>query len=349
MKKALKITLFVGVLLALAILGIKAVKHKRAQEAALPAAKIYPLVVNTITPAKSEVKLTLPYLAEVHNDRDVELASRFAARIVSIKHSGAKVKKGDIVARLDTTDIESALASAKDELKAAQVARDNLAQTHRRTLELLKVQGASIEASQTEATQLASLDAKIAGLKQKVRGLQNNLSYAVITSPVDGTVSKTFDNVGSTSMPGKPLLSIRAQNGFYLLVRVPTTLAINGVILDGKAYKAVSLGSTFHGLAEYKVYTDDHRLSTGDRIEVSVIVFKGRATELPFDAVLDRNGKNYVLVADGKHASEKAVEVLQSGQEGVAVRDDLHAKKIIVAKPDVLLKLLGGYAFTVKE
>ena len=349
MNKYVKIGLGVVVVAALVAGGVKAVKKARAKDAATPKAKIYPIVVSSMTPKISQVKLTLPYLAEVANDKDVKLSSRIAARILMIKPSGSHVKKGDLIVKLDTTTIESSLSSVKEQLQAAKITLDNLQRTHKRTLELLKVKGASIEESQKEESLIASAQASLNALKQKEIELKNNLSYATITSPVDGVIAKTFSNQGAISAPGKPLVAISSKNGFYLMVRVPTDLPIRGVELNGKTYAATALGSTYNGLAEYKVYTGDTNLTSGDRVEVNVLVFNQKAILLPFDAILNRDGKSYVLVIAGNKANVQAVHIIQSAQEGVVISDNLEGTKIVVAKPDILLKLTSGYSLKVKD
>ena len=222
MSKALKIAIGAAVAVALIIAGVKTIKKAKAKDAAAPQAVIYPIVVKKMSPKIVQAKLTLPYLAEVSNDKDVKLSSRIAARIVSIKSSGLHVSKGEIIARLDTTAIASNLSSVNEQLKAAEVSLQNLKATHQRTEQLLKVQGASIEESQKELSAIANAQAQIASLKQKAIELNNSLSYATITSPVDGVITKTFDNEGAVSMPGKPLINISAKNGFYLMIRVPS-------------------------------------------------------------------------------------------------------------------------------
>ncbi len=349
MNKYMKITLGVAAAAALVALGVKAVKNARAKDAAQPVANIYPVGVSTLQPKAGHVVLTLPALTEVANDRDVQLASRIAARIVDIQPSGTMVKQGDIIARLDTTGIESGLKSVRDQITAARIALNNLRETHKRTLELLKVQGASIETSQKEATMIANAEAGLNALEQKEIELRNNLSYATISSPVDGTIAKTFANPGALSAPGKPLLSVHAKNGFYLMVRVPTDLHVRAVQLHGKRYDAVALGSTYHGLAEYKVYPGDTKLISGDRVQTDVVVFEQEGTLLPFDAVLDRNGQSYVLVANGDKAVAQQVHIVQRGEQGVVVSDDLKDKRLVIAKPDIMLRLLGGAALRTKE
>jgi len=349
MNKYIKIAVGVAVVAGLGIAGVKKVKEARAHDANLPQAKIYPIVVKTITPKAAPVTLTLPYLAEVANDKDVKLASRIAARIQMIRPSGSSVKKGDVIVKLDTTTIKSSLASVQEQMQAASVALKNLEATHKRTLDLLKVQGASIEESQKEATMIANTQAQLNALKQKEIELQNNLSYATIVSPVNGVIAKTFASKGGISAPGKPLVAISSKNGFYLMVRVPTELPIQGVKFENKFYNATPLNTTFHGLAEYKVYTGGAHLVSGDRVQVDVVTFNHKATLLPFDTLLNKNGTSYVLEVQGKQAVAHKVHIVQSAEQGVVVSDNLAGKKLVVAKPDILLKLTSGYALKVEE
>jgi len=349
MNKYIKIVIAVGVVAVLVVGGVKKIKDAKAKDAAQPQAKVYPIVVSQMSPKLAQVELTLPYLAEVANDKDVKLSSRIAARIQSIKSSGSSVKKGDVIVQLDTTNIESSLSSVQEQLQATKVALKNLQDTHKRTLELLKIQGASIEESQKEATMLANTQAGLNSLEQKKIELKNNLSYAKIISPVDGVIAKTYSNKGALSAPGKPLVAISSKNGFYLMVRVPTDTTIRGVKLNKKTYQAIALGSTSNGLAEYKVYTGKANLTTGDRVEVDVITFNQKATLLPFDALLNKNGKSYVLTINKNQATAHEVHIVQSAEQGVVISENLEGKKIVVAKSDILLKLTSGYALQVKE
>jgi len=349
MKKIVKIGVVLLVIAAIVFVAVSRLLEIRKRNAELATAKIYPIVVKEMSPKITDVKLTLPYLAEVANDKDVKLASRISARILKIKRSGSRVHKGETIIKLDITNIKSALKSVKDQIHATTVAQKNLEATHKRTLELLAVKGASIEESQKESTLIAKTNAALNALMQKEVELKNNLSYATITSPVDGVIAKTFSNKGALSLPGHPLVSIAAKNGFYLMLRVPTDLNIRGVKFEGKTYDATPLGSTFHGLAEYKVYMGDTKLINGDRVEVSVIILNRKAELLPFDAILNRNSKSYVLVVKGNKAVPFEVHVVQSAQEGIVIAEPLEGKKIVVAKPDILLRLVSGYKLKVKE
>ena len=120
--------------------------------------------------------------------------------------------------------------------------------------------------------------------------------------------------------------------------------------MDNNRFDAIPLNSTFNGLAEYKVYVDSQNLTSGDRVEVDVEVFHGNAIKLPFDAILNRNGKSYVLLKENDNATAHEITILQCGEEGAAIsNNELEGKEIVVEKQDILLRLLGGTSVKVKE
>lgn len=330
--------------------GIMVIKKAQKRDAEAPVAKTYSMVVSTIKPELKEVTLTLPYLAIVQNDEDVILASKIAARIESLKPSGTSVSKGQVIVRLDNISVESGLQSTKAQIAAANTGLKNLQATHKRTLELLAVKGASIEQSEMEESRIAETESKIEALNQSTNDLVNNRSYATITAPTSGIISKTILNVGDMAMPGQPIAVISAKSGSYLKLSVPADLKVYGVKMNSKSYQTVSLNSTFNSLAEYKVINGDLALMTGERVEVDVEVFNGNAIKLPFDAILNRSGKSYVFVKDNDKAIATEVNIVQSGEDGAVVgNNELAGKEIVVAKQDILLKLLTGVLLKSKE
>jgi len=91
-------------------------------------------------------------------------------------------------------------------------------------------------------------------------------------------------------------------------------------------------------------------MTSGNRVEVDVIIYKGEGIELPFDAVLNRNGKSYVMVRKDNKAVPELINPVQSGQQGIVVNNPgLTGKELVVAKPDILLRLLSGTSLKVKE
>jgi RND family efflux transporter MFP subunit len=341
----------IAIVVVLLLGGILVIIHAKKRDAATPSAKIYSMVVSTIKPELKQVTLTLPYLAVVQNDEDVIVSSKIAARIEYLKPSGTDVSKGTVIVRLDNTSVESGIQSIKSQISAANIALKNLKATHKRTLELIAVKGASIEQSEIEESKIAETESKIESLTQSMIDMNNNRSYSTITAPTSGIISKTMLNVGDMAMPGMPIAIISAKSGSYLKLSVPADIHVYGVSIKNQRYDVIPLNSTFNSLAEYKVVMDkDIELITGERVEVNVEVFNGEAVKLPFDAILNRNGKNYVFIQEKDKAIPVEVNIMQSGEDGAVVSNtEIVGKQIVVAKQDILLKLLLGVSLKNRE
>lgn len=157
-------------------------------------------------------------------------------------------------------------------------------------------------------------------------------------------------NVGDMAMPGMPIAIISSNRGAYLKLSVPADLKVYGATINGQSYDAIALNSTFNSLAEYKIQVKNLNLMTGERVEVNVIVYNGKAVKLPFDAILNRNGKSYVFVKNNDKAVATEVSIIQSGEDGAVIsNNDLAGKEVVVEKQDILLKLLSGVALKSKE
>jgi len=364
MKKVVRILIVLGVAALLVIGAVRAVKHKKAEEAAIPPAETYAVVVRTIRPEAAGTTLTVPALALVRNDNDTLVASKLAARVEAMHRAGAHVKKGEVIVRLDTRDldakagaIKAQIAGARARLAAAKTALATAEARHARTEKLMKVKGASREQFDAEVSQIAEARAKIAEAQSRIRALEANLeevaqmlSYALIQAPVSGVIGKTFLNPGDMAMPGKPILAVDAKAGDYLLVRLPEDVPAEAILFDGRRLPLYPLHHTFNGLREYRTERLNDGLVTGSRVNVDAVVFEAEALLLPNDAVLDKNGRKMALTVKEGRAEATPLKVLASGREGVAVANtELAGKPVVVAKPDILLRLLGGTPVKVSQ
>ncbi len=358
----IKKIIYIILIVLIAFFLVKLVKKRKEELARLHTPKVYPVVVKTMKPKLENFYLTLSGLGLVKSSVDMNVTTKLSGRVLYIKDIGDRVKKGDIVARLDASETKALLSKAESQLKslyaklsAAKLSLKNLKLTHMRTAELLKVKGASIEQYQKEQDQLASLRSQIDSLKSEIKATDSNiehlkilLTYAIIKSPVNGVISKKFVNVGDVALPGRALCSISARGGKYILLRLPDDVKPFGLFFNGKFYQVVSLNNTFNGLNEYKADVKT-TLNTNTRVKVGIVIFKGEAIKLPFDAILSDNGKDFVFVVKGKKAIPKQVKIIASGEEGLAVLDrSLLGQELVLAKPDIFIKLRGGVGI-VKE
>lgn len=341
--------------------GVVLVKKKKQAMADIPPMKLYHQVVEVMKPTSEDILLTLPSLSEIHSDQDVELSTKLAARITSMVKSGDTVHKGQVVVTLDHEDLLAKreaivlqVGSLQAEISAQRIALTTAQASHARTKLLLDVRGASVEQYDTEASKIASLKAGLKGLnsqngmlEQNIKEVENLLSYAVIVSPIDGTVSATSANTGVIAMPGKPLLSIQADSGKYLLIRSADGIQPIEVIFEGRHHPLLPLNHTYKGLDEYRADVET-KSSSGERLPVRLVIYKGVGTMIPLSALLQKEGQSLCFIPEGEKALPVPVKIIANGTEGMVV-EGLRASQVIVAKPDILLKLLAGTPITVKE
>ncbi len=177
-------------------------------------------------------------------------------------------------------------------------------------------------------------------LNENKKSVENELTYTTIKAPIDGVI-KSVASIGDISLPGRPLEFISGNTDKYLLVRLPDDIKAGSIIYKDKKINLIPLNTTFNGLIEYRANISEN-LAVNQRVEISVVVFDGDGIKLPYDAILDRNGKSLVLILKGDKAIAKKIHVIAEAQEGAAVSGVSSSDKIVVAKPDVLLKLLTG-------
>lgn len=351
----LKKWLYLVAAMLLVITGAQVINHKKTQMESISPAKTYGVVVPVDVAEQSQVNLTVPYLAEVQSDSDVDLASKVTSRVEMIVTSGSRVKAGDTLVKLDDSDLlakKKSLAlkikEVSNQIKAKIADLESLKSTHKRNKKLLDIQAVSQEKFDTEASKITSLNSTIEGmknnsaaLKQNIEEIDDTLSYTTIKSPMDGVVSKTFVAEGGIASGGKPLLSLSGGEGKRFLVRVSDNINPRTLLYADQSCPLHSLNSTYNGLNEYNCQIQT-TLSAGNRVEVKLVVYSGENILLPSNAVLQLNDKQYVLLVDGDKAKPQQVKITAEGSEGLLVDGISAGDEYVVAKPDILLKLLTG-------
>ncbi len=110
----------------------------------------------------------------------------------------SQVKKGQVIAELDKTNLLSELNTAKTNLASAQSSLNYQAANMERYKTLYKK--GLVSADEYENALLTYRQAKeqVASSKENVQRAQTNLGYATITSPIDGTVISKSVEEGQT-------------------------------------------------------------------------------------------------------------------------------------------------------
>ena len=110
----------------------------------------------------------------------------------------SEVKKGQVIAELDKTNLMSQLNTARANLSSAQSSLNYQAANYKRYKTLFEK--GLVSADEYETAQLSYRQSKeqVASAREEVQRAQTNLGYATITSPIDGIVLSKSVEEGQT-------------------------------------------------------------------------------------------------------------------------------------------------------
>ena len=138
---------------------------------------------------------------------------------------GAHVKKGDVLATIDSPDLDQQLAQVHADLASAQASQTLAQVTAERWQALVKRDIVSQQATDEKVGDLKAKTSAVVAAKANVDRLEALSSYKNITAPFDGVVtSRSLDvgdlvTAGSTS--GKALFTVSDIHKIRIYVRVP--------------------------------------------------------------------------------------------------------------------------------
>ncbi|MDD7544421.1 efflux RND transporter periplasmic adaptor subunit [Actinobacillus porcinus] len=162
---------------------------------------------------RADVEKTVVASGSIQSSNEVDVGAQVSGKITKLYVKlGQSVKKGDMIADIDSTTqinalnkAKAALASYQAQLKAKQTAYNVAQSSYSRLSKLYKLQSTSLDefnsAKNTLDAAKAEIDALQESIKQaeiEVNTAETNVGYTKITSPIDGTVISTPISEGQT-------------------------------------------------------------------------------------------------------------------------------------------------------
>jgi len=150
--------------------------------------------------------------ARVVASQTAEIATRASGIIQSVEVDvGSRVREGQVLARLESSGVESAVAAAEAQATVAS-------RTYQRISNLERDGAAtSQELDQAEAGLRAS-----EAMLQEARAARD---YVTLRAPFAGAVSARYADPGDLAVPGRPILVISGSGGVKIEADVPADLA----------------------------------------------------------------------------------------------------------------------------
>jgi len=278
---------------------------------------VHKVKVDTLAAASIETPEVLRLTGNLKGERETELAANVSGRVLeTLVERGARVEKGTIIARIDTSAAALQLAEAKVQVATTET-QASIDQVECDRYQKLKERGAvtDLEYEQVMARckkAPLSLDAA----KARASIAAKNVGDGVIRAPFSGVVTDRFIEVGEYVQASTRVVSIANVDALRLEFSVPeanypavkqgSEVRFRVVAYGEREFigKVVHIGgavrSTRDVLVEAAVENQDASLLPGMFANVSLIVGKRQVPAVPASAVFQQNAKpNAFVVKDG--------------------------------------------------
>ncbi|HEX4230252.1 MAG TPA: efflux RND transporter periplasmic adaptor subunit [Bryobacteraceae bacterium] len=141
---------------------------------------------------------------------------------------GAHVRSGELLADIETPEIDRQLQQAKADLATAQANLDLAQSTAKRYQFLLKTDSVSQQVTDEKVSDLAAKKAIVNSMMSNEHRLEEIVSFEKVYAPFDGVITARNVDIGAlidagANAPGKELFHEAATNVLRVYVSVPET------------------------------------------------------------------------------------------------------------------------------
>lgn len=309
MKKHKKKIIWFVIILALIVGGVFYLKSKKAK-----------ITYTTADVTKGELKRTVSVTGTVTAVQSDDLSFQTSSEITSIPVSvGDKVAKGQLIARIDNSSLQTQLAQAQYQVK---VQKENLDNERRHS---------SVYSHDQVDAQRAQVKQAEAAVDQVNSEIQNT----VMTSPLDGIITKKNFNVGETPMVGSAVVTVANVGNLEIDANIPesdiikVSLNQHAVIspdafplndtLDAQVFDIEPASTVVQDVVYYKVKMNftapDARLKDGMSADVDInTADEPNVLMVPARAISTEGANKFVTVLKPDNTTEK--RQITTGLEG---------------------------------
>jgi HlyD family secretion protein len=270
--------------------------------------------------------------------------------------AGDHVKRGQILARVDTAVLEPQVANLQAGLELARAESDLAAAEYHRAVAVGSSGALSAEETERRRSNSVTAAAKVKVAAAQLAEARARLARAEVRAPADGIILTRTVEVGQTAAPGGGAL-FRLEEGDEVELRgevaeqdLPSLKVGQDVIVrlsgtsSGYAGRVRLLGAVIDpqtrlGMVRVSLKPDSN-LRPGAFARAEVTVSNAPRIVLPQTAVLSDDKGSYVLIVDSQGKIERrAVHVSGIVENGVTISDGIEEKDRVVATAGAFLQV----------
>ena len=187
------------------------------------------LLVDTIQLRASTHDIIIPAIATVEASQKASLSTKVAGKLIFTSPSltpGQIVKKGELLAQIDPSDYEVAVAQIEAQLrsaKATELIEKGQQASALKELELSGLNPSGLNRSLIlREPQLAQVEASIANLEASRKMAQYNLMQTRILAPYTGVITKKSAELGNYISSQSVIAEVVATDAFWMYANIPS-------------------------------------------------------------------------------------------------------------------------------
>lgn len=270
-------------------------------------------------------------------NESIDITAKVSGRLDEVLFKdGQKVRKGDVIVRLDQSEEQAQLSSAKAQFKE-----------HQREIRRLELLLQNRAAAKRDLDERKTLIAMAAGT---VTEIQARIDELTLRAPFDGTLGIRRISPGSLVQSGQIITTLDADNPIKLDFSIPATsirgiqagtpiiavadtdpsLRINGSIsaLDSRIDPA-----TRSVLARAIIANPEGKLIPGMLMRITILQNERKALIVPEESITQKQEKHFLTVVNNESQATIRAVVIGTRQDGIVeIREGLAEGDLVVVR-----------------
>jgi membrane fusion protein, multidrug efflux system len=273
-------------------------------------------IISTTVSAVQSLEIREESLGTLEGLVDPTIAAEVAGKLIQVlAHPGNVVKKGEVVAYIESTDYNLQSTEAAAEVARLEALIANQSRTVDRNQKLVQKNFISQHALEDVTTQLTALQQQLDAAKARAQIVTRARNKTRLISPVDGVVQKQILSAGDYVKVGDPVLQIIGKQKLRAHLPLPESIA-----------------SQLHAGLKVRLSTP-----TSDVQVISVV--------REFKPLISETSRAMDVIAD--------VNQQEGWQPGASVKGEIilgqHKDAVIIPEESVVLRPAGEVVYIIKN
>jgi len=187
-------------------LGILGGPEKIEPGASARSGQSVPAGARTVTVGRQSAANAVSWQGTVRSRTVAKISPKLSARVLEVLvRPGDKVKKGEVLAKLDDRDLRAAYQAANAALNAAQAQAGQAGADEKRTVDLYEKQAATRQNYDAAIAQAKAARALVSQAASSAQQAKVMLGENVVYAPFDGVISERLQEPGDMAGPGQAI------------------------------------------------------------------------------------------------------------------------------------------------